>query len=153
VDVRSLRYPGLISWKTQPGGGTTDYAVDIFHQALKTGSYECFLKADTALPMMYMADAIDATLQLMEAPAGALSIRTSYNLGALSFTPEDLARSITSDLPDFRISYVPDSRQEIAESWPHSIDDSQARKDWGWKHRYDLEKLTREMLRNLRENN
>jgi nucleoside-diphosphate-sugar epimerase len=153
VDVRSLRYPGLISWKTQPGGGTTDYAVDIFHQALKTGSYECFLKADTALPMMYMADAIDATLQLMEAPAGALSIRTSYNLGALSFTPEDLARSITSDLPDFRISYVPDSRQEIAESWPHSIDDSQARKDWGWEHRYDLEKLTREMLRNLRENN
>lgn len=153
VDVRSLRYPGLISWKTQPGGGTTDYAVDIFHQALKTGSYECFLKADTALPMMYMADAIDATLQLMEAPAGALSIRTSYNLGALSFTPEDLARSITSDLPDFKISYVPDSRQEIAESWPHSIDDSQARKDWGWEHRYDLEKLTREMLRNLRENN
>jgi len=153
VDVRSLRYPGLISWKTQPGGGTTDYAVDIFHQALKTGSYECFLKADTALPMMYMADAIDATLQLMEAPAGALSIRTSYNLGALSFTPEDLARSITSELPDFKISYVPDSRQEIAESWPHSIDDSQARKDWGWEHRYDLEKLTREMLRNLRENN
>lgn len=152
VDVRSLRYPGLISWKTQPGGGTTDYAVDIFHQALKTGSYECFLKKDTALPMMYMADAIDATLQLMEAPAGALSIRTSYNLGALSFTPEDLARSITSDLPDFKISYVPDSRQEIAESWPHSIDDSQARKDWGWEHRYDLEKLTREMLFNLREN-
>ena len=153
VDVRSLRYPGLISWKTQPGGGTTDYAVDIFHQALKNGSYECFLKEDTALPMMYMADAIEATLQLMEAPAGALSIRTSYNLSALSFTPGDLARSITSDLPDFKISYVPDSRQEIADSWPHSIDDSQARKDWGWEHRYDLEKLTREMLRNLRENN
>ena len=151
VDVRSLRYPGLISWKTQPGGGTTDYAVDIFHQALKNGRYECFLKEDTALPMMYMADAIEATLQLMEAPAGALSIRTSYNLSALSFTPGDLARSITSDLPDFKISYVPDSRQEIADSWPHSIDDSQARKDWGWEHRYDLEKLTREMLRNLRE--
>lgn len=153
VDVRSLRYPGLISWKTQPGGGTTDYAVDIFHQALKNGRYECFLKEDTALPMMYMADAIEATLQLMQAPAGALSIRTSYNLSALSFTPGDLARSITSDLPDFRISYVPDSRQEIADSWPHSIDDSQARKDWGWEPRYDLEKLTREMLRNLRENN
>jgi nucleoside-diphosphate-sugar epimerase len=153
VDVRSLRYPGLISWKTQPGGGTTDYAVDIFHQALKNGRYECFLKEDTALPMMYMADAIEATLQLMEAPAGALSIRTSYNLAALSFTPGDLAQSITSDLPDFKISYVPDSRQEIADSWPNSIDDSQARKDWGWEHRYDLEKLTREMLRNLRENN
>lgn len=151
VDVRSLRYPGLISWKTQPGGGTTDYAVDIFHQALKNGSYECFLKEDTALPMMYMADAIEATLKLMSAPAGALSIRTSYNLGALSFTPGDLARSITSDLPDFKISYVPDSRQEIAESWPHSIDDSQARKDWGWEHRYDLDKLTREMLLNLRD--
>jgi len=153
VDVRSLRYPGLISWKTQPGGGTTDYAVDIFHQALKKGSYECFLKEDTALPMMYMADAIEATLQLMQATAGALSIRTSYNLSALSFTPGDLAQSITSDLPGFKISYVPDSRQEIADSWPHSIDDSQARKDWGWEHRYDLEKLTREMLRNLRGNN
>jgi nucleoside-diphosphate-sugar epimerase len=152
VDVRSIRYPGLISWKTQPGGGTTDYAVDIFHQALKTGSYECFLREDTALPMMYMSDAIEATLQLMDAPAGALSVRTSYNLSALSFTPAELTRSITAYLPDFKVTYVPDSRQQIADSWPQSIDDSQARKDWGWEHRYDLEKLTGEMLRNLREN-
>ena len=152
VDVRSIRYPGLISWKTQPGGGTTDYAVDIFHQALKTGSYECFLREDTALPMMYMSDAIEATLQLMDAPAGALSVRTSYNLSALSFTPAELTRSITAYLPDFKVTYIPDSRQQIADSWPHSIDDSQARKDWGWEHRYDLEKLTGEMLRNLRKN-
>ncbi len=152
VDVRSIRYPGLISWKTQPGGGTTDYAVDIFHHALKNGSYECFLRENTALPMMYMSDAIQATLQLMEAPAEDLSVRTSYNLSALSFTPAELAQSIRVHLPDFKISYAPDSRQEIADSWPESIDDSQAQKDWGWKPQYDLKKLTREMLHNLREN-
>lgn len=152
VDVRSIRYPGLISWKTQPGGGTTDYAVDIFHHALKNGSYECFLRENTALPMMYMSDAIQATLQLMEAPAEDLSVRTSYNLSALSFTPAELAQSIRVHLPDFKISYAPDSRQEIADSWPESIDDSQAQKDWGWKPQYDLKKLTREMLQNLREN-
>ena len=152
VDVRSIRYPGLISWKTQPGGGTTDYAVDIFHHALKNGSYECFLRENTALPMMYMSDAIQATLQLMEAPAEDLSVRTSYNLSALSFTPAELAQSIRVHLPGFKISYAPDSRQEIADSWPESIDDSQAQKDWGWKPQYDLKKLTREMLQNLREN-
>jgi nucleoside-diphosphate-sugar epimerase len=151
VDVRSLRYPGLISWKTQPGGGTTDYAVEIFHEALKKGSYQCFLRADTALPMMYMADAIEATLGLMDAPAEKISVRTSYNLGGISFTPEALARSIQSHLPDFEISYAPDFRQEIADSWPGSIDDTQARKDWGWEPSYDLEKTTREMLLHLGE--
>lgn len=151
VDVRSIRYPGLISWKTKPGGGTTDYAVEIFHDALEKGHYECFLKADTALPMMYMKDAIEATLKLMEAPASDLSIRTSYNLGGISFTPAEMAESIRSYLPDFEISYKPDFRQEIADSWPESIDDSQARKDWGWEPQFDLEKTTEKMLLHLRE--
>jgi nucleoside-diphosphate-sugar epimerase len=152
VDVRSIRYPGLISWKTQPGGGTTDYAVEIFHHALKTGSYECFLRENTALPMMYMSDAIEATLKLMDAPAENLSVRTSYNLGGVSFTPAELAAKIKTHLPNFEISYAPDYRQEIADSWPESIDDSQAREDWGWEPHFDLEKMTREMLVNLGEN-
>lgn len=152
VDVRSIRYPGLISWKTRPGGGTTDYAVEIFHEALEKGSYNCFLKADTALPMMYMADAIEATLSLMDAPASDLTVRTSYNLGGISFTPAELASSIRTRLPDFSISYTPDFRQEIADSWPESIDDSEARADWGWEARFDLDKTTQEMLSHLSKN-
>ncbi|MDM9630168.1 NAD-dependent epimerase/dehydratase family protein [Robiginitalea aurantiaca] len=152
VDVRSIRYPGLISWKTKPGGGTTDYAVEIFHEALEKGSYNCFLEADTALPMMYMSDAIEATLKLMDAPATALSVRTSYNLGGISFTPAELANSIRTYIPDFEISYEPDFRQEIADSWPESVDDSKAREDWGWEPRYDLDRTAREMLLNLKEN-
>ncbi len=149
VDVRSIRYPGLISWKTQPGGGTTDYAVEIFHEALKKGHYTCFLKEDTALPMMYMTDAIEATLKLMDAPSEALSVRTSYNLGGISFTPDELAGSIGNRLPDFKIDYAPDFRQEIADSWPESVDDSRARQDWGWEPRFDLDKTTGEMLAHL----
>src|SRR5690606_13728994 len=151
VDVRSLRYPGIISWKTMPGGGTTDYAVDIFYKALEEGAYTSFLTADTALPMMYMDDAIAATLTLMEAPAAAISIRTSYNLSAMSFTPKVLAAEIQKHLPDFRISYAPDYRQAIADSWPSSIDDSAAQQDWGWKPKYDLTALTATMLEKLQE--
>jgi nucleoside-diphosphate-sugar epimerase len=150
VDVRSLRYPGLISWKTMPGGGTTDYAVEIYHKALSEGSYTSFLSADTVLPMMYMTDAIRATQQLMEAPADALSVRSSYNLAAMSFTPEAMAKSIQKHIPNFQIAYAPDFRQAIADSWPSSIDDSEAQKDWGWKPEFDLEKTTHEMLSNLK---
>jgi len=149
VDVRSVRYPGLISWKTQPGGGTTDYAVDIYHNALEKGNYSCFLREDTRLPMMYMEDAIRATLELMEAAPGKLSVRSSYNLAAMSFTPAEITESIREQLPDFTISYAPDFRQEIADSWPDSIDDSQARTDWGWMPEYDLQKTTSEMLAGL----
>ncbi|MCX2718813.1 NAD-dependent epimerase/dehydratase family protein [Lentiprolixibacter aurantiacus] len=149
VDVRSVRYPGLISWKTLPGGGTTDYAVDIYHKALETRKYSCFLKENTRLPMMYMEDAIRATLQLMEADPDQLSIRSSYNLAAMSFTPAEIARSIREHLPEFEIGYEPDFRQAIAESWPESIDDSQARKDWGWSAEYNLEKTSLEMLTQL----
>ncbi len=151
VDVRSIRYPGLISWKAEPGGGTTDYAVEIYHDALKKGAYECFVKEDTRLPMMYMDDAIEATLKLMEAPASRLTVRTSYNLGAMSFTPAQMAGSIRAQIPDFQISYAPDYRQQIAETWPESIDDSKAREDWGWEPSYGLEETTREMLHHLRE--
>lgn len=150
VDVRSIRYPGIISYKTLPGGGTTDYAVEIFHEALKTGSYASFLKQDTGLPMMFMDDAIKATIDLMEAPAENVKIRSSYNLAAMTFTPEELAGSIKEHLPTFEISYEPDFRQSIADSWPSSIDDSRARKDWGWQHEYDLEKLTKTMLEGLK---
>jgi nucleoside-diphosphate-sugar epimerase len=150
VDVRSLRYPGLISWKTMPGGGTTDYAVEIYHKALSEGNYTSFLSADTVLPMMYMTDAIRATQQLMEAPADALSVRSSYNLAAMSFTPEAMAKSIQKHIPNFQIAYAPDFRQAIADSWPSSIDDSEAQKDWGWKPEFDLEKTTHEMLSNLK---
>ncbi len=149
VDVRSVRYPGLISYKTQPGGGTTDYAVDIFHQALKTNSYECFLAENTVLPMMYMPDAIKATIGIMEAPSEDVKIRTSYNLSAFSFDPKTLADKIKSQLPNFNISYAIDSRNDIALSWPQSMDDSRARKDWAWQHDYDLDAMVKDMLENL----
>lgn len=149
VDVRSLRYPGLISYKSPPGGGTTDYAVDIFYQAKKSGSYECFLSEDTALPMMFMDDAIRATIELMEAPREHLRIKSSYNLGGISFTPKEIAASIQEHMPEFTIRYAPDFRQAIADSWPKSIDDSYAQSDWNWKSEYNLSDLTREMLENI----
>lgn len=150
LDVRSLRYPGLIGYKSLPGGGTTDYAVDIYHKAVADQPYECFLKADTYLPMMYMPDALQATLDLMHAPADRLTVRSSYNLGAMSFSPEEIATSIRRHYPDFRISYQPDSRQQIADSWPASIDDAQARKDWNWQPQFDLHKMTDDILLHLR---
>lgn len=149
VDVRSVRYPGLISWKTLPGGGTTDYAVEIYHQALEQKKYSCFLKEDTKLPMMYMDDAIRATISLMDADAEKLSIRSSYNLAAMSFSPKEIANSIKAHIPDFEIDYNPDFRQQIADSWPSSIDDSKARSDWGWKPEFDLPTTTAEMLKQL----
>ncbi len=151
VDVRSVRYPGLISWKTLPGGGTTDYAVEIFHEALSKGSYSCFLKEDTTLPMMFMEDAIRATIQIMSSEPEKLSVRSSYNLAAMSFSPGDLANSIKKHLPGFTIEYVPDFRQDIADTWPKSIDDSLAKKDWNWEARYDLESTTAVMLQKLKE--
>lgn len=153
VDVRSLRYPGIISYKTLPGGGTTDYAIEIFHQAIKEGKYTSFLSENTTLPMMYMDDAIKATVDIMEAPQEKIKIRSSYNLSALSFTPADLATEIRKQLPNFAISYEPDFRQTIADSWPGSIDDKEARKDWGWNFEYDLEKLTQEMLNGIGKEN
>jgi nucleoside-diphosphate-sugar epimerase len=149
VDVRSLRYPGLISYKSEPGGGTTDYAVEIFHEALEEKKYECFLKEDTYLPMMYMPDAIRATIELMDAPAEKINIRTSYNISSMSFSPAEIAAEIKKHIPEFDISYNPDYRQAIADSWPASIDDSVARNDWGWKHEYDLERMTKDMMANL----
>jgi nucleoside-diphosphate-sugar epimerase len=149
VDVRSLRYPGLISYKSAPGGGTTDYAIEIFHEARETNSYTCFLKEDTYLPMMYMPDAIRATIELMEAPAEKISIRTSYNVSGMSFSPKEIAVEIAKHIPGFEVTYVPDYRQRIAESWPQSIDDSIARKDWGWKQEFDLPRMTTDMLENL----
>jgi len=151
LDVRSVRYPGIISYQSMPGGGTTDYAVDIFHQALQLQQYTCFLEANTRLPMMYMDDAIRATLELMAAPAEDIKIRTSYNLAAMSFTPAELAAEIKKHIPDFNIIYKPDHRQEIAASWTESIDDSEARKDWGWKHHYDIESMTIDMLDHLKK--
>ncbi len=149
VDVRSIRYPGLIGWKSLPGGGTTDYAVDIFHQALKTGAYTCFLEADTALPMMFTEDAIRATIELTEAPADQIKVRDAYNLSAMSFDPKSLANEIVKHIPDFNISYDPDFRQQIAASWPQSIDDTAARKDWNWQHRFGTPELVAEMLKQL----
>lgn len=149
VDVRSLRYPGLISYKSAPGGGTTDYAVEIFHDAIEEKKYSCFLKEDTYLPMMYMPDAIRATIELMETDAANISIRTSYNISGMSFAPKDISAEIKKHISDFTISYKPDYRQAIADSWPQSIDDSIARNDWGWKEEYNLEKMTTDMLQNL----
>ncbi|MEO5905546.1 MAG: NAD-dependent epimerase/dehydratase family protein [Saprospiraceae bacterium] len=151
LDVRSLRYPGIISYQSMPGGGTTDYAVDIFHQAIQKGEYTCFLEADTKLPMMYMDDSIRATLELMAAPKEKIKIRTSYNLAAMSFTPAEIAAEIKKHIPEFRISYAPDERQAIAASWTESIDDTEARNDWGWKHQYDLASMTTDMLTHLTE--
>ncbi len=149
VDVRSLRYPGLIGWKTKPGGGTTDYAVDIFFKALTDKKYECFLSPDTYLPMMYMDDAVKATIDLMEAPAEKVKVRSSYNVSAMSFSPKEIAAEIKRHIPEFEISYQPDFRQAIADSWPKSIDDSAARKDWGWNHQFGLKEMTKEILANL----
>lgn len=151
VDVRSVRYPGLISWKTMPGGGTTDYAVEIYHKALSEAKYTCFLKSDTSLPMMFMDDAIRATLQIMDSEAEQVKIRSSYNLAAMSFTPMEIAESIKKHISGFEISYEPDFRQAIADSWPSSIDDSQARSDWGWRAEFDLERTTEKMLGNLKK--
>ncbi|WP_372920474.1 NAD-dependent epimerase/dehydratase family protein [Salegentibacter sp.] len=151
VDVRSLRYPGIISYKTLPGGGTTDYAIEIFHEALKSKTYTSFLAESTGLPMMYMDDAIKATIDLMDAPSENVKIRSSYNLSAISFTPKELAEEIKKHIPDFSIDYAPDFRQEIADSWPSDIDDSRARKDWNWKHQYDLSALTEKMLAGVSE--
>lgn len=150
VDVRSLRYPGLISYKSAPGGGTTDYAVEIYIDALEDKKYKCFLSQDTYLPMMYMPDAIRATIELMEAPREKIDIRTSYNVSAMSFSPSEIAEEIKKHIPDFEISYEPDYRQEIANSWPQSIDDSVARSNWGWKPEYDLALMTKDMLHNLK---
>ena len=149
VDVRSLRYPGLIGWKSAPGGGTTDYAVHIFHQALKTKTYECFLSENTALPMMHMEDAIRATIEIMHAPAESIKIRGSYNLAGISFTPAQIASEIQKHIPDFRISYNPDFRQAIANSWPQSILEDEAKKHWNWSAKYNLSSLVTNMLENL----
>lgn len=151
VDVRSLRYPGLISWKTMPGGGTTDYAIDIFHEAVKNKSYQCFLEADTMLPMMYMEDALRATISLMDVDATKVKVRSSYNLAAMSFTPEMLAAEIKKHIPDFTCTYKPDIRQRYADSWPQRIDDSEARADWGWSHEYDLTHMTEDMLMHIQQ--
>jgi len=152
VDIRSLRYPGLISYKSAPGGGTTDYAVEIFHEAIEEKRYMCFLNEDTYLPMMYMPDAIRATIELMEAPVEKISIRTSYNLSGMSFSPKEIAAEIKRHIPAFEIEYKPDYRLAIAQSWPQSIDDSVARKDWGWKEEYNLSAMTNDMLENLVDN-
>lgn len=151
VDTRSLRYPGLIGWKSAPGGGTTDYAVHIFHEALKTNSYECFLSENTVLPMMYMPDAIRATIEIMDAPSEKIKIRGAYNLAGTSFSPKEIAIEIGKKLPGFQISYNPDFRQQIADSWPASIDDAQAKVDWGWKPQFDLLGITSDMLDHLKQ--
>jgi nucleoside-diphosphate-sugar epimerase len=149
VDVRSLRYPGLIGYKSAPGGGTTDYAVHIYHEAIKHQQYECFLSENTSLPMMYMPDAIKATIDLMHAEAEKVKIRSAYNLSGMSFSPKEIALEICTHFPTFKISYNPDSRQQIADSWPQSIDDSTAQNDWGWKAQYDLKKMSNDMFKHL----
>ena len=151
VDIRSLRYPGLISWKAKPGGGTTDYAIHMYHEALNRQKYECFLSAKTSLPMMYMADGIRATLELMEAPAKKIKIRSSYNIAGISFNPEEIANTIKKYIPEFELSYKLDHRQSIADSWPQSIDDHFAQANWGWKHQFDLNEITEDMIANLRK--
>lgn len=149
VDVRSIRYPGLISWTTPPGGGTTDYAVDIYYKAISEGKYTCFLNEETELPMMYMDDAIRATIEIMQAPAEKIKIRSSYNLSAISFTPKQITEEIQKHYPNFEVTYKPDFRQKIADSWPNSVNDTEAREDWNWKHQFDLNAMTFEMLTNL----
>lgn len=151
LDVRSLRYPGIIGHQSMPGGGTTDYAVEIFHAAVKGQSYNCFLKSDTCLPMIFMDDAVRATIELMDAPVSDLKIRTSYNLHGVSVTPADIAQDIQRYMPDFEVAYTPDFRQAIADSWPDSIDDTRAREGWGWQPRFDLNAITQEMLKNLKQ--
>ncbi len=151
TDVRSVRYPGLISYKSKPGGGTTDYAVEIFNYAVEEKKYKCFLKEDTYLPMMYMPDAIRATIELMEAPADKITVRTSYNIHGMSFSPKEITEEIKKHISEFVTEYVPDYRQPIAETWPQSIDDSIARRDWGWKPEYNLSELTVDMLKNVRK--
>ncbi len=148
VDVRTLRYPGIISWKTLPGGGTTDYAVEIFHKALEEGHYECFLDANTTLPMMYMEDALKATIDLME--GDVFDTYVSYNVAAVSFNPEELTKAIQAYLPNFTITYKPDFRQGIADTWPQTIDDSLAREEWNWEHEYDTDAIVKDMLKNLK---
>lgn len=150
VDVRSIRYPGLISWKSQPGGGTTDYAVEIYYKALEEGCYTAFLSEHRALPMMYMDDAIRATIELTEAPSDQIKIRSSYNLAGISFDPKTIGESVQKVMPEFKLDCVPDFREEIAASWPESIDDTRAREDWGWHPTYDLDEMTKAMLTNLR---
>ncbi|MCB0705608.1 MAG: NAD-dependent epimerase/dehydratase family protein [Saprospiraceae bacterium] len=150
LDVRSVRYPGIIGHQSMPGGGTTDYAVEIFHEAIKNQSYSCFLNRDTRLPMMFMEDAIRATISIMDAPAEQVKIRSSYNLAGMSFTPEELAEEIQKHIPDFKISYAPDHREQIARSWPESINDQSARTDWNWQEKYDLARLTETMIRELK---
>ena len=151
IDVRSLRYPGIISYQSLPGGGTTDYAVEIFHNAVKGEPFQCFLQEDTYLPMIYMPDAIKGTIDLMEAPAQSIKTRSSYNLSGMSFSPVELATEIQQHFPNFQVSYQPDFRQKIADSWSDSIDDSQAREDWGWKPQYNLKEMTTDMIINLRK--
>jgi len=150
VDVRSLRYPGLIGYKTKPGGGTTDYAVEVFYNALEGAPYECFLREDTSLPMMYINDAIKATIDLMDADEENITVRSSYNIGAISFSPKELFEEIKKLNGEFEYTFKPDFRQKIADSWPNSIDDSQARRDWGWQHKYDLKKMTSAILKGLK---
>lgn len=150
LDVRSVRYPGIISWKTPPGGGTTDYAVAIFYDGLKTGKYECFVRADTMLPMMYISDAIKGTIDLMEAPFEKIKVRNSYNISAVNFKAEELATELKKHIPGLEVTYKPDKRQLIADSWPNSIDDTEARSDWGWKYEFDLSKMTEDMVINLK---
>jgi nucleoside-diphosphate-sugar epimerase len=151
VDVRSIRYPGLISYKSAPGGGTTDYAIEIYLEALAEKKYKCFLREDSYLPMMYMPDAIRATMELMHAPANQISVRTSYNISGMSFSPKEIAASIQKSIPDFQLTCEPDYRQAIADSWPQSIDDSVANQDWGWKPEFDLDKMTLDMIENLKK--
>lgn len=151
VDVRSIRYPGIISWKANPGGGTTDYAVEIFHEAIIKGSYTCFLREDTSLPMMFMDDAVRATIDIMNVQASAVKVRSSYNIAATSFTPKELTIAIQELLPDFTISYTPDFRQKIADSWPESIDDTKATNDWNWSSKFDMKAIVSEMITNLKK--
>ncbi len=150
LDVRSVRYPGIISWKTPPGAGTTEYTIEMFYEGLKTGKYECFVRADTVLPMMYVDDAIKGTVDLMDAPSEKIKVRNSYNIAAISFEAQDLEKEIKKYIPNIKVTYKPDKRQRIADSWPKSLDDLEARKDWGWKYEYDLPRMTKVIIKNLR---